>query len=187
MLISLSNQAVLGPEVLDYLFLFVWVLDHLFESTATPIEIEAFTNDQVIVVLVLAKERLGNAPGALRPGALLRVEGAPRHGFEENAGLGRQAHRFRLNGPCLIDEFREGNDKFLVFICISIVANLTLPQTALVFLHEDLLLVLINKCLLSKILRILHRVIEFDSFRLVGFLYIRYLNRIGTIINDIYV
>ena len=63
---SYLHKAVLGTEILDDGFFFLWVLDHLFKRAAAPIPVEALTDDQVVIGLVLCKEGLRETPGTLR-------------------------------------------------------------------------------------------------------------------------
>ena len=84
---SYLHEAVLGAEILDDGFFFLWVLDHLFKRAAAPIPVEALADDQVVIGLVLREEGLREAPGTLRSRQLLCVECAPGFCLEKHASF----------------------------------------------------------------------------------------------------
>ena len=85
----------------------MWILDHLLERAASPVPIEAFANDGVIVKLVVGKERLWDAPWALRSSQLLRVEGTSWLGLQAHSIVVCEASIAHKNSLCDIHELWE--------------------------------------------------------------------------------
>ena len=85
----------------------MWILYHLLKRAASPVPIEAFANDGVIVKLVVRKERLGDAPWTLGSGQLLCIEGTSRLGLKADTIVVCEASIAHKNRLCDIDELWE--------------------------------------------------------------------------------